>query len=92
MLVIAHQETRLDSAETLVPGNDVGRNLLVRGAQVRATVHVIDGCGEKEAHESGAAAIQPGCERGGVDIRRGHAVLTGAGCAIVELGLRIHHR
>ena len=50
VLVVAHQEMRLAPRETLVAGDDVGGDLLVRRAEVRAAVDVVDGCREVEAH------------------------------------------
>ena len=48
VLVVPHQEARLEAAEPLVARDDVGADLLVRRAQVRAAVHVVDGGGQKE--------------------------------------------
>ena len=50
VLVVAHQEMRLDSGESLVAGNDVRRDLFVRRTQMRTAIDVIDRCGEVEAH------------------------------------------
>ena len=52
VLVVPHQETRVESAEPLVARDDVGADLLVRRSEMRAAVHVIDGGREKEpGHE-----------------------------------------
>jgi hypothetical protein len=42
MLVVAHDEQRLEAGEALVAGDDVGGNLLVGRAEVRLAVHVVD--------------------------------------------------
>ena len=49
VLVVAHQETRLEAAQPLVAGDDVGADLLVRRAEVRPAVDVVDGGGQEEA-------------------------------------------
>ena len=48
MLVVPHQEARLEAAQPLVAGDDVGADLLVGRAQVRPAVDVVDGGGQKE--------------------------------------------
>ena len=49
VLVVSHQEPRIEAGEPLVARDDVGGHLLVRRAQVRPAVHVVDGGGEVEA-------------------------------------------
>src|SRR5439155_5287454 len=49
MLVVAHHEQRLAPGQPLVAGDHVRRDLLVRGAQVRPAVDVVDGCRDVEA-------------------------------------------
>ena len=49
VLVVAHQKARVEPAQPLVAGDDVGADLLVRRPEVRPAVDVIDGRGQKEA-------------------------------------------
>ena len=49
VLVVAHHEVRVDPAQALVSGDDVGGDLLVRRAEMRPAVDVIDGGREVEA-------------------------------------------
>src|SRR2546430_13016387 len=42
VLVVAHQEARLDAAEPLIAGNDVSRDFLVRRSEMRTAVDVVD--------------------------------------------------
>ena len=44
VLVVPHDEMRLDAAQPLVPRDHVGRDLLVGGPQVGPAVRVVDGC------------------------------------------------
>src|SRR5262245_25970484 len=51
MFVIAHQKARVEAAQPLVAGDDVGTYLLVRRAEMRTAVDVIDGsCQIKAVH------------------------------------------
>ncbi len=43
VLVVAHQEVGVDARQPLVARDDVGGDLLVRRAEVRPAVHVVDG-------------------------------------------------
>jgi hypothetical protein len=49
VLVVPHQEQRLEAAEPLVASDDVGAHLLVRRPEVRLAVDVIDRRGQKIA-------------------------------------------
>src|SRR2546428_3208052 len=42
MLIVSHEEARVEAGEALVARYRVGRDLLVRGPDVRDVVHVID--------------------------------------------------
>ena len=42
MLIVSHEEARVEAGEALVARDRVGRDLLVRGPDVRDVVHVID--------------------------------------------------
>ena len=58
VFVIAHQEPCVDSTEPLVPGDDVGDDFLVRGAEVRTAVDVVNRRRNVEtAHERGTCGI-----------------------------------
>jgi hypothetical protein len=46
MLVGSHQEIRVEAGQPLVAGKAIGPDLLVRGAQVRPRVDIVDGGGE----------------------------------------------
>jgi hypothetical protein len=48
MLVGAHQEVRVKAGQALVARQAIGTDLLVRGAQVRARVDVVDGSRQVE--------------------------------------------
>ncbi len=52
VLVVAHDEMRLDAAETLVTGDDVGGDLFVRRPEVGPAVDVVDGGGQVEARHT----------------------------------------
>ena len=49
VLVVAHDEQRLDTAEPFVTGDRVGGDLFVGGPEMRATIHIIDRRREVEA-------------------------------------------
>ena len=49
VLVVAHDEVDVEAAEPLVAGDDVGRDLLVGRAEMRAAVDVVDSGGEIKA-------------------------------------------
>src|SRR6187399_20425 len=52
MLVVAHDEAHVEAGQPLVAGNDVGRDLFVRRAEMRPVVDVVDCSCEIEArHE-----------------------------------------
>src|SRR5262249_25310372 len=62
VLVVAHQEARLEPAEALVAGNDVGTHLLVGRPEVGPAVHVVDGSRQKVArHDDRYAAVASAC-------------------------------
>src|SRR5262249_19112732 len=62
VLVVPHQETGVEAAESFVARDDVGAHLLVRRPEVRLAVDVIDGRRQKEAlHRSPYAVMAAAC-------------------------------
>ena len=57
MLVGARQEADVEVVEALEPGDRVGRDLLVRVADVGCTVRVVDGCGDVVRRRSFASTL-----------------------------------
>ncbi len=52
VFVVAHEKAGIEAGEPLVPGDDVGAYLLVRRAEMRPTVDVVDGRRQEEsAHD-----------------------------------------
>ena len=90
VLVVAHDEPRLDASQPLVAGNHVSRHLLVRGAEMRPAVHVVDRGGQIERHVW--VTGQPGLHGRRLHILHGDPVLPGRPHAVVELGRGVHDR
>ena len=63
VLVVAHQEVDVESGQALVAGNDVGGDLLVRGAEMRTAVDVVDRGRQKERSRSFSNGMVVSCWR-----------------------------
>ena len=92
VLVVAHQEARVEAAEPLVAGDDVGADLLVGRAQVRPAVHVVDGGGEEEAAHGRGSSMRVACIGERLHFLHRQVVRRGEPGAVLELGRRVETR